>query len=394
MFNIFVIELKKVFLQKKTYIIWSVLILTLLLNYHVNILDSEHNVSISLNNASNIENANQNLQNIKSRLEEGKLSDKDKIKFQEYLKNTETEISNFNIIQDNNKDDMTKIKAKIDIVKSKLFEISEGKLITGIPVSDYNKELRFLQYLYDNKIPESRLGQNSFKYMFNFLNDPISILFILVVILLGSDFITKEIEESTIKLMLVQPVSRFKILTAKYLALITSIVAIVITTFFAAFIIVGIKDGIGNPAFPYINDMKYSFDNVFKSYKYIEGTGIYISSSTLLFKLLIFFLLACITSASISFMISVLSNTSTISMSIGIIINIGLIYIVFSTSILKNFKQYIYVTYWSSYNIFSGKIAETLNNGHINPLLGIIQMIVISLVTYTISCVVFIKKDI
>lgn len=392
--KVFLIEFKKIFSQKKTYIIWFVFILMLLANVKANMIDMEHRISINLNDISNIKNVNQDIQNIKSRLSDSNLSLKEKTTYENYLKNSEKQLSNFNILLDKNTDNMLKVKAKIEIIESKMFEISEGKLSVSNSLIDYNKELRFLEYLYENKIPEYTSSYNSFNFIFNFLSGLFPVLFLLLIILLSSDILTKEIEESTIKLILIQPISRVKILSGKYLALISSIASIIFSTFFISFILIGLKYGIGNPEYPYINNMKYSFDKVSNAYTYIEGSGIYISSLELLMKSILFFVLLCIALASISFMISALSNTSTLSMSIGIIINVGLLYMVSGTNILKKLNQYVYISYYNSYDLFSGRITQTLSNNHLSPKLGVIQMLIIIIITFGISCIAFINKDI
>jgi len=140
--------------------------------------------------------------------------------------------------------------------------------------------------------------------------------------------------------------------------------------------------------------MHYSLDKITHPYTYIEGSGFYISSLELLVKIIGLFLLISVVVASISFMISVLSKTSSISMSIGIIINVGLIYTVFGTNILAKLNQYIYISYYNSYDLVSGRIIETLNNNHISLLLGVVQMVLIIFITYVISCATFGSKDI
>lgn len=392
--NVLSIEARKIFLQKKTYVIWIVFILMLLLNYNTNIIDRTHMISSSLNNISNIKDVNQSLQNIKSRLSDKSISNKEKIEYETYFKNIEEQLSNFNIIMNKTTNDMLKIKSKIQIIKGKLLEISEGKLFTSISAAEYNKELRFLQYLYDNKIPEGTGGQNSFKFIFNFLASYLSILFVLLIILFASDNVPKELEESTIKLILIQPISRVKILTGKYLALVISIITITLSTFLSFFVVIGLKDGIGNPSYPYISNMKYSFDKISHSYNYIAGSGVYNSSLKLLIKIILLFLLIILVAMSISFMISVFLNTSTMSMSINIIVFVGLTYIVFATNILNNIKQYIYISYSIPYNVVSGSITENLNNNQISPLLGVMQMFFIIAVTYIVSCIAFANKDI
>ena len=114
----------------------------------------------------------------------------------------------------------------------------------------------------------------------------------------------------------------------------------------------------------------------------------------MLFILVLFFALVCITAASISFMISSFINKSVLSISVNIIITFGLSYLVNNTNILNSIKQYIYISYASSTEVFTGKIVSTLQNENINIFTGIIVMIMTILISLFISCKAFVKKEI
>jgi ABC-type transport system involved in multi-copper enzyme maturation permease subunit len=66
---------------------------------------------------------------------------------------------------------------------------------------------------------------------------------------------------------------------------------------------------------------------------------------------------------------------------------------IFGTSILKKLNQYIYISYYNSYDLFSGRITETLNNNQLSPMLGVIQMLIIIIITFGVSCMAFNNKD-
>jgi len=196
--------------------------------------------------------AKHDLERINEVLNNKDISPDEKKNYKKYLAMKQEEINNINIVLDKNISDMEKVKAKMNIIKIMMVEKDDGKLVDPYDIQAYKNEYAYLQYLYDNKIPENN-NQNSFYYMFNFFDSYTMLIFVIIIGLISSDSISKEIEESTIKLMLIQPVSRLKIITGKYLALITAITAIILSTLTFAFIIVGLLYGIGNPAYPFIS---------------------------------------------------------------------------------------------------------------------------------------------
>lgn len=397
--NIFLIELKKIFSQKKTYIIWIIFILMLIFNYKVNMIQTDHFISSTLNTEnSNFMNsynsAKSGLEGIKYTLEDKNTSPGEKKEYEKYLKNKQEQMNNYDILLDKNSNEMDKIKAKINILKSEMKEISYGKLNTSFDLNRYKSELRFLTYLEQNKIPEEIGKQNSFTFMLNFFASTFTVGAIFLIALFSSDIFTKEYEDSTIKLMLVQPISRKKVLLGKYLSLICSIIIIVLSTMLIGFIIVGIKDGFGNPNYPYIYNMTYIRNNTSNILEYVINSGIYISAVSMIIRQLMFFILLLITVASISFTISELSTTSTISTTIGVILNMFLIYYVFGTKGMRGVTKYTYVTYSKVFSLFSGNLKQTLNNNGISPLSGIVLMVVLNIGCCVVSSIFFSRKEI
>lgn len=130
--NIFLIELKKIFSQKKTYIIWIVFILMFMFNYKVNMIQADHSISSTLNTEdSNFINKykseKSDIERIKYTLEDKDTSPSDKKEYEKYLKNKQEQIANYDILIDKNSNEMDKMKAKINIIKAEMKEISYGK---------------------------------------------------------------------------------------------------------------------------------------------------------------------------------------------------------------------------------------------------------------------------
>ncbi|MGB9679706.1 MAG: ABC transporter permease [Thermoanaerobacteraceae bacterium] len=392
--NIYLVELKKFFSQKKTYIIWSVFIFLLFLNLHTTMVQTYHQISDTIDEKW-LSLAKYDLERINEVLNNKDNSPDEKKNYKKYLKMKQEEINNLNIVLDKNVSDMEKVKAKMNIIKIMMMEKDDGKLVDAFDIQAFKNEYAYLQYLYDNKIPENN-NQNSFYYMFNFFDSYTMLIFVIIIGLISSDSISKEIEESTIKLMLIQPVSRFKIITGKYLALITAITVIIVSTFTFAFIIAGMLYGFGNPLYPFISGMQYDLSkNINPLMIQPAGfSGIYIPAWLMLFRTFVFFILFSIAIASLGFLISEISNSTSISNSIIVIINICLIYIVFATKMLEKFTSYIYISYFNVFKLFSGQIKLILNNNNITPISGVIVMVVMSLFSYFATLILFKRRDI
>ena len=200
MFKITKIELLKLLKQKKTYIILFMLILLMFTSLKTNSLDMNHIISMNYENATMIDSIKNSINMIKEQLKNDTFTSDEKKEYKEkYLPNAEKELKNVQIIQDKNTDPMDKLKAKIELMKCEIFEINSGKLSSGFSMSQYNMELRYLQHLYDNKIPESKYPMyNSFNYVLNFFTDIGVAIIILLFAILSSDIVSKEMDDSTI----------------------------------------------------------------------------------------------------------------------------------------------------------------------------------------------------
>jgi len=123
-------------------------------------------------------------------------------------------------------------------------------------------------------------------------------------------------------------------------------------------------------------------------------SGVYIPAWLMLVRTFIFFILFSIAIASLGFLISKISNSTSISNSIIVIINICLIYIVFATKMLEKFTSYIYISYFNIFKLFSSQIKLILNNNNITPISGVIVMIGMSLFSFFVTLVLFKRRDV
>ena len=153
MMDIFKIEFKKMFKQKKTYIVWFFMVTMLLTSIHMNSLDIDHFNSLNYDDPRLLDQSIDILKKQNDILNNNLLNTSAKDSLKKTLSSLKNSIDNLKVIQNSKSSYMDKLKAKIAIMESEKNGSQEGTM-SGSPVYQYDKELRYLRYLYDNKIPE------------------------------------------------------------------------------------------------------------------------------------------------------------------------------------------------------------------------------------------------
>ncbi|WP_252233412.1 ABC transporter permease, partial [Clostridium sp. DSM 1985] len=78
-----------------------------------------------------------------------------------------------------------------------------------------------------------------------FVENGISLLFPLFIMVIAADLISAETSAGTMKFLLTRPVKRWRILTSKYISMLLSISAIMVLSAVIAYLISGIVFGYG-----------------------------------------------------------------------------------------------------------------------------------------------------
>ncbi|MBC8922975.1 ABC transporter permease subunit, partial [Escherichia coli] len=95
-----------------------------------------------------------------------------------------------------------------------------------------------LQYYLDNDINPNAPGAPTF--LKTFVENGISLLFPLFIMVIAADLISAETSAGTMKFLLTRPVKRWRILTSKYISMLLSISAIMVLSAVIAYLISGI----------------------------------------------------------------------------------------------------------------------------------------------------------
>ena len=215
-------------------------------------------------------------------------------------------------------------------------------------------------------------------------------------ILFNADSVSNEYNPGTLKFLLIQPVSRIKILLSKFIVMILSSLGLIMGTQGLFCVGVGLVKGFGSLNRPILAGIKYEFimENGLKVLNEVGNSGTYISLSSYLLKALSLEALYIIVMVSFIFMISTISKSSVISMTIaiGALLASNIIYMLSTT--YRSFSPFIFLHYSNIEGIIKGTIVhETRSLYFTYPNVVIISLIT-SIVFLMISLLVFKKRDI
>lgn len=397
-------ELRKLLRRSKTWIIFGLFIAALLLigvgNYFGGKSMEKYNSP-----ESKIENINNEVEYIeKDYLSSSKdLQNKDPEKYEQMtnrvndLKNEKTSLEN--AIKDPSKSkDLWKVQldGQIKDLENQLKDDTMPERYKG----QIKTELTQLNYLKDNNIkPVNDWELNSYNYIK-------SVMQILGVFLLGigialfmSDIVSGECTPATLKFLLIQPISRGKVILSKFIAVCITSVTMILSTEILGFIIVGLFKGFGNSNYPMTFGSKFQYDLS----KIEDGIHplIEIANSTTMISLSQFTLRAFLLQAlyiiaccSFVFMVSSLVKSSMTSMAIAtsVLIACNIFNNVFA--FFRKISFLLFTSFGTPSDLLTGQIAIFYNKPFITLGFGIIVMLCWIVGCYLIAHFVFKKKDI
>lgn len=245
------------------------------------------------------------------------------------------------------------------------------------------EEIKKDWYSLKNNIPQLEYIKDSRSTVYGTM-DLFILLTIIVIIVVGAGIVSNEYSKGTVRLLLIRPISRFKILLAKLLSLIfigTVLVTLSITILTISSGAAFGFDSFNIPIVSYYNGEAITIP----FFKYMT-TGIAISSVGVLFI------------TAVVFSISTLAKNTALAVAVSIILYIGAFPI---TLVLAGGMGFIVTSFipYMNMQIFRliPSFAETVEYSSgvlLNYPYGIIQLSIISLVLIVITFIVFVKKDV
>lgn len=325
------------------------------------------------------------------------------------------------------KTELERTKSSIEETKEQI-KVQEERLKTGDAPNgwktDLEEEKKSLEKMIDDKsIPEeSRIYQktrldeiNMFLdkdvkpveewefNAFNYANGLLKIIGLIILVsgiaVFMSDIVSGESTPPTLKFLLVQPISRGKVILSKFIAVVITVVGMIGGLELVAFGIIGTIWGFSGGQMPKVIGTQYQWDysNLSSSgepmLNQIQNSGVTTTRATALFQsfgLEILFVIAC---CAFIFLISSIFKSSMITMAISVIISVASTMVCMMSSTVGKAAHLIFLNYGAANNIIDGSVARGFNNPNFSLGLGAALMVGTIVVSYIIAHIVFSKKD-
>lgn len=397
-------ELIKLLKKGKTWIVFALFALfigiTIFGQY-----SSDKNMRMWQSPEKQLEMAKENLDYYKEELELNKNSDVNP----EYIASLEESIE-YSKEQIKSYEDIIKNGVNEDEWKKQLDEEIEYAKESIIRYEKYDDEwskqyameskerLEQLTYLRDNNIkPLYGWEYDAYNYMSSLMQFLGMAILVAGIAVFMSDIVSGECTPATLKFLLIQPVTRGKVLLSKFIAVTITVLTMILGAEIVGFLFVNITSGVNNSAYP------VSIGTVYEKIINADGTTIlskvvgsgHMGTNLELFtKAMLFQALFIITACAVIFMISTLIKSSMITMAISVVVTVFLTIGSYNLSALRKIAHLVFLNFGDSISVFTGSSAMMMQNPNMTVTNGVIVMIVTTLVAYLIAHINFSKKDI
>lgn len=325
------------------------------------------------------------------------------IQIEESIQYNKENIKNNKAILENGIDEYAWIKIlDQDIVYLKeMIEKYEKEGINENNEIDYENlkhQLENLTYLKENNLKPLEGWEFTSN---NFIQNG-SMLFGMAILVAGiavfiSDMVSGEATPPTLKFLLIQPVSRGKVLLSKYLVSLTTVLALIIIPQVIGIGVVNLTSEINDSNYPITIGQEYekvlNIENNEMELKEIRNTSEMITIKEFNFKSLAFQSLFIAATTSVVFMFSTLFKSSMISMATSVILTVFMTIAGQAINPVKKIAHMLFTTYADSVTILNSTGALMTKNQHVTITNGIICLVITLIVSYLISHINFTRKD-
>jgi ABC-2 type transport system permease protein len=261
-------------------------------------------------------------------------------------------------------------------------------------------EISKKKYLLNKVIKPAEEEFNGFNFAKTLIQQLGAIFLAVGVIVFSTDIVSGECTPPTLKFLLIQPISRTKVLLSKFISVLISSVVLIVSVELLFMIIVGLWKGFGSTNYPMFVDTLYQFDlskvaeNGAHPLIQVVGSTHIITISQYLVRMFLLQAVYIVACTSFAFLISALFKSSMISMGLSIVAVIALTVLVRGIPGLLKIAPFMFTSYGEISTLIDGTAAQAFQNPSITFKFGVIVLIIWSGVCYLISHFVFNKKDI
>jgi ABC-2 type transport system permease protein len=390
-------ELIKLMCRRKTLVtLIAFIILTILIGFG---LYKENQIMVRNQDPNyRIQEIQSNIDKLQSRINSGKTSEDEKVMYQSNIKSLQDEMQK---IKDNPATAQTDWKENL---KADIQNIEKSLQDSSIPArmkEQSNRQLAMDQYLLNNNIkPIEDYVFNGMNYIMT-LFKTLGVIFLAVGIgIFSSDMVSGEYTPATAKFLLIQPISRAKILFSKYVTAVLSAIVLICGVELIAFLAVGAFTGFGNMSYPVLVGERFQYDMSYVNQAgghdllSIVGSAYMLPFWKYLIEAFLLQILYIIAASTFVFMISTVSKSSMIAMSVSIASIIAVSVLQNVATITKEITSFVFIIYGDVSGALTGTAAYGL--GLTYPTTGFIILIMViwTVVSYLIAHFVFVKRDV
>lgn len=379
-------ELYKLFKRKKTLVvIIAFIILTAFLSYGIkqsaNFMEEYSTEEAQIENLEwNLSYLESDLENIPSEIQENE----EEIEF--YQENIRREIEmvreEINRLEENMTSDLSWEDALAeDIEYYEEIIATSGHSMDSDELARMNMQLDELKYLENQNIePQQQYSFNGFIQIRELVGQIGQMFLVIGISVFAADMISGEWTPPTMKLLLTQPVSRFKVLLSKFIAVMVAALGLILIIELISFIIIGFSSGFGDLNYPAVINRAYEFDNSIiledgtHPLALIDGSWDIVPVWQYTIMTFVYQALFIISTVSFVLMISSIAKSSMISMGVSVVSLIAAS-IIFQVSSFYGLGKYVFTTYSSIGDLISGDLSLYISDPNITSITAIIVMI-------------------
>lgn len=238
----------------------------------------------------------------------------------------------------------------------------------------------------------------------NFAGGLISVLGMVILVagisVFMSDIVSGESTPPTLKFLLVQPITRGKVILSKFIAVVITVVSLICGLELAVFGVVGVIGGFGGAESAIKIGTKYAWDynnlnpDGTPTLSPVNGSGIMSTQGEALlqsFALQILFIIAC---CAFVFLISSIFKSSMTTMALSVIISVATTMICAASATVRKSAHLLFFNYGDTKSVITGDIVNMYGNPNFSVGLGIGLMCSVIVVSYVLAHAIFSKKDI
>lgn len=260
------------------------------------------------------------------------------------------------------------------------------------------ERLEEFTYLKENNIePLYGWEYDAYNYMSSLMQFLGMAILVAGIAVFMSDIVSGECTPATLKFLLIQPVTRGKVLLSKFIAVTITVLSMILGGELLGFLFVNLTSNSNSSSYPVsIGTLYEKIINPDGSamLSKVIGSGHMGTNLELFIKSMLFQGLFIITACAVIFMISTLIKSSMITMAISVVVTVFLTIGSYNLSALRKIAHLVFLNFGDSISVFTGSSAMMLQNPNITATNGIIVMIITSIIAYAIAHINFSKKDI